>query len=119
MGIHRADPVYRKRFLLVLLLAVLFSAFLLTLLQHWLYQVHGQLITSDPDTVRRWLRWLLAGFALAAVVPIALLGTWLHRLGTQTHVEARFPPRIMKTLLDVRVLRGAHAMRMARAMRGA
>lgn len=114
MDIHRADKAYRKRTLLLLALTVLLCAVVLLLLDGWLRQVNAQLSVSDPDTVRRWLRGLLAGLGIALAVPAALLGAGLRRLGFASRVEGRFPPRGWQTLRDVRVLRDAAALRWSR-----
>ncbi|HSR64116.1 MAG TPA: hypothetical protein VLM17_00720, partial [Xanthomonadaceae bacterium] len=86
----------------------------LLLLDGWLRRVNAQLAASDPDTVRHWLRGLLAGLGAALAVPAALLGLGLRRLGFRTRVEGRFPPRGWQTLRDVRVLHDAIALRWAR-----
>ncbi|NUS37745.1 MAG: hypothetical protein HOQ02_01800 [Lysobacter sp.] len=114
MEIHRADKAYRKRTLLLLALTTLLCAVLLLLLDGWLQQVNAQLSASDPDTVRRWLRGLLAGLGVALAVPAALLGRGLRRLGLTARMEGRFPPRSWQTLRDVHVLRDAPALRWAR-----
>lgn len=114
MEIHHADPSYRNRTLLLLALTVLLCAVMLLLLDAWLGRINGQLGNSDPDTVRRWLRGLLAGLGIALAVPAGLLGAGLRRLGLASRIEGRFPPQAWKTLRDVRVLRDAHALRWAR-----
>ena len=114
MDIHRADKAYRTRTLLLLGITVLLCGVLLLLLNGWLHQVNAQLAQSEPDTVRRWLRGLLAGLGLALAVPAGLLGAGLRRLGFAARLEGRFPPRDWKTLRDVRVLRDAAALRWAR-----
>ena len=114
MEIHRADPVYRNRTVLLLAFTVLLCAVLLLLLNAWLGRINAQLANSDPDTVRRWLRGLLAGLGIALAVPAGLLGTGLRRLGLASRIEGRFPPQDWKTLRDIRVLRDADALRWAR-----
>lgn len=114
MDIHRADPAYRNRTLLLLGFTALLCVVLLLLLDAWLRQVSGHLLTSDPDTVRRWLRGLLVGLGVVLAIPAGLLGAGLRRLGLQSRLEGRFPPHAWKTLRDVRVLRDADALRWAR-----
>ena len=112
--IHRADRSYRNRTLLALGLTVLLCAVLLMLLDAWLRQVNTQLASSDPDTVRRWLRWLLAGMGVGLALPAVFLGAGLRRLGLASRIEGRFPPKDWKTLRDVRVLRDHDALVWAR-----
>lgn len=114
MEIHRADRTYRNRTLLLLAFTALLCVVLLLLLDAWLWQVNQHLLTSDPDSVRRWLRGLLAGLGVALAIPAGLLGTGLRRLGLESRIEGRFPPRNWKTLRDVRVLRDSDALRWAR-----
>ena len=113
MEIHRADPAYRNRTVLLLAFTILLCAVLLLLLNAWLGRINAQLANSDPDTVRRWLRGLLAGLGIALAVPAGLLGTGLRRLGLASRIEGRFPPQDWKTLRDIRVLRDADALRWA------
>lgn len=114
MEIHRADRTYRNRTLLLLAFTALLCVVLLLLLDALLRQVNQHLLTSDPDSVRRWLRGLLAGLGVALAIPAGLLGTGLRRLGLESRIEGRFPPRNWKTLRDVRVLRDSDALRWAR-----
>jgi ABC-type Fe3+ transport system permease subunit len=113
MEIHRADPAYRNRTVLLLAFTVLLCVVLLLLLDAWLGRVNSQLTGSDPETVRRWLQGLLAGLGIALAVPAGLLGVGLRRLGLASRIEGRFPPQAWKTLRDVRVLRDADALRWA------
>jgi hypothetical protein len=114
MEIHRADRVHRNRSLLVLAFTTLLCVVLLLLLDGWLRTVQARLGSSDPDTVRRWLRGLLSGLGIALAIPAGLLGLGLRRLGLDSRLQGRFPPRDWKTLRDVRVLRDRHAMAWAR-----
>lgn len=113
MDIHRADPAYRTRTLLLLALTVVACTVFLLLLHAWLERLTAQLMSSDPDTMRRWLRALFVSLGLLLAVPAILIGANLRRLGIQSNLEQRFPPENWKTLRDVRVLRDAQAMRLA------
>ena len=114
MEIHRADRVHRNRSLLLLAFTTSLCVVLLLLLDGWLRTVQARLGSSDPDTVRRWLRGLLSGLGIALAIPAGLLGLGLRRLGLDSRLQGRFPPRDWKTLRDVRVLRDRHAMAWAR-----
>ena len=113
MDIHRADPAYRNRTLLLLTLTALACTVFLLLLHAWLQRVTAQLMSSDPDTMRRWLRTLFVGLGLLLAVPALLIGANLRRLGLQSSLEQRFPPENWKTLRDVRILRDEQAARWA------
>ena len=111
MELHRADPAYRTRTLLLLALTVLACSVFLLLLHAWLDRVSAELLSSDPETLRNWLRGLLAGLGMALAVPALIVGTTLRRLAAQSRDEGRFPPADWKTIRDVRVLRGDNALR--------
>lgn len=113
MEIHRADPAYRTRTLLLLALTVLACSVFLLLLHAWLQRVSAQLMSSDPETLRHWLRGLLVGLGILLAIPAVLLGIALRRVGARSRLEQRFPPADWKTLRDVRVLRGDDACRWA------
>lgn len=114
MEIHYADKGYRRRSIWALLGVLILLTALLWQLNAWLQGLAPQLSGADSEDARRWLRALLAilGFALSA--PAAALGVSLHRLGRASRLQGRFPPRELKTLRDVRVLRDAPALRWAR-----
>jgi len=114
MEIHRADKAYRNRSMLLLACVALLCMFLLWQLGAWLGKVNEELIGSDPDTVRRWLRMLLAALGVGMALPAAALGVNLRRFALASRIEGRFPPRNWKTWRDVRVLRDAPALAWAR-----
>lgn len=109
MEIHRADPAYRRRSLLLLAATAGVCALALWQLHGWLQDVIAHLRISDADEVRRWLRALLTGLAAVPVVPLAFWGRGLRRLARATREEQRFPPKAWKTYRDVRVLRAHYA----------
>lgn len=111
MEIHRADPAYRTRTLLLVGLTLLACSVLLLLLHAWLHRVSAQLLSVDPDTLRRWLRALFGALGLGLAAPALLIGVSLRRMGMESQAERRFPPAGWKTLRDVRVLRDAEALR--------
>jgi hypothetical protein len=114
MEIHPADKAYRNRAMLLLIGTMMLCVLLLWQLNVWLGKVSGELMGSDPDTVRHWLRGLLAGLGIALALPAAILGISLRKLGLASRIEGRFPPRGWKTWRDVRVIRDAHALTWAR-----
>lgn len=109
MEIHPADKAYRTRAMLLFAAIAVLCAVLLWQLDAWLDKVAGELGTSDPETVQRWLRALLAGLGIGLAVPAALLGISLRKLALESRIQGRFPPREWKTLRDVRILRDAPA----------
>lgn len=114
MEIHRADKAYRTRAGWLLAGVAILCVVLLWQLNAWLGRVTAELGASDPEAVRYWLRWLLAGLGIALSVPAAALGISLRRLALESRLQGRFPPRNWKTWRDVRVLRDAPALRWAR-----
>jgi hypothetical protein len=112
--IHRADKAYRTRTLLLLGATAVLCAVLLWQLHAWLGTLSRDLAASDPDTVRYWLRMLLAGLGVGLALPALVLGLGLRRVALESRIEGRFPPRGWKTLRDVRVLRDAAALAWAR-----
>lgn len=114
MEIHRTDKAYRNRAVLLLAGTAVLCLILLWQLNLWLGHVTNELMVSDPDTVRRWLRILLSALGIGLAIPAAALGVSLRKLGLTSRIEGRFPPREWKTWRDVRVLRDAPALLWAR-----
>jgi hypothetical protein len=112
--IHRADKAYRNRTLLLFAVTAALCAVLLWQLHAWLGTVSRDLAASDPETVRYWLRILLAALGVGLALPALVLGLGLRRVALESRIEGRFPPRGWKTLRDVRVLRDAAALAWAR-----
>ena len=119
MDIHPADKAYRTRALLLLGGIAALCVILLWQLNLWLGRVTGELMQSDPETLRDWLRALLTGLGIAMAAPAAALGFSLRKLALAARIEGRFPPREWKTWRDVRVLRDAAALRWARRIQTA
>jgi hypothetical protein len=107
--IHRADKAYRTRSLWLLGAIMVMCAVLLWQLQAWLDSLATQLGGGDPRAVRDWVRLLLAGLGFALAVPAIGLSAALRRMAQASRGEGRFPPTGLKTLRDVRVLRGPAA----------
>lgn len=114
MEIHHADKAYRNRGLVLLAGISVLAGALLWQLNLWLQELTMHLASGDPDTVRGWLRMLLAALGFALAVPAAALGLSLRRLGQSSRIQGRFPPQELRTLRDVRVLRDQPALRWAR-----
>jgi len=114
MEIHHADKAYRRRAMWLFAGIVLLCGVLLWQLQVWLNHVTAQLGSSDPETVRFWVRLLLCGLGVGLAAPAIGLGLALRELGQASRVEGRFPPAKWKTLRDVRVLRDAPGLAWAR-----
>ena len=111
---HRADKAYRTRSLWLLAAIVVMCVVLLWQLQSWLDSLTFQLDGRDPRTVRQWVRLLLVGLGFALAIPAVGLSVSLRRLAQATRGEQRFPPADLKTLRDVRVLRGPAALAWSR-----
>jgi hypothetical protein len=114
MEIHYADKDYRKRAMWLLAGIVLLCGVLLWQLQVWLNHLTEQIGSSDPETVRFWVRLLLCGLGIGLAIPAIGLGLTLRELGHASRLEGRFPPSKWKTLRDVRVLRDAAGLAWAR-----
>jgi hypothetical protein len=110
MEIHRADKAYRTRSLLLLGGIAVLCIILLWQLNAWLGRVNAELVGSNPDTVRHWLRALLAGLGVSLALPAAALGMSLRRFALASRIQGRFPPREWKTWRDVRILRDSAAL---------
>ena len=114
MEIHRADKAYRTRSLWLLAGIAVMCVVLLWQLQAWLDSLTTQLDGRDPRAVREWVRMLLVGLGFALALPAIGLSVSLRRLAQAARGEQRFPPSDLKTLRDVRVLRGPAALAWSR-----
>ncbi|MEI2455063.1 MULTISPECIES: hypothetical protein [Lysobacter] len=106
MDIHRADLAYRRRSLALLGALALLCGLGLWQWRDWLLAVQAHALASPAAEARRWLGLAIAAMLAAPVLPLALWGRSLRRLGRVAADQGRFPPREWKTYRDVRVLRG-------------
>lgn len=97
MEIYRADLAHRRRSLRLLLAIAAGCALALWQLHGWLQGVQSHIAIAEAAEARRWLRYALAGLALAPVAPLWLWGRGLRRLGRAAFAQQRFPPRDWKT----------------------
>ena len=111
---HRADKAYRTRSLWLLAAIVVMCVVLLWQLQSWLDSLTFQLDGRDPRALREWVRLLLVCLGFGLAVPAIALSVSLRRLAQAARGEQRFPPSDLKTLRDVRVLRGPAAVSWSR-----
>jgi hypothetical protein len=94
---HKADPAWRRRMQVLLVLSLAAGLGLLGLLHWWLARnAHA------PDPMRSLYIGLGAVCLLLGLVA-AVFAIWLYRLAAATRAERRWPPSHMRTSADVRI----------------
>jgi hypothetical protein len=101
--IHRADPQYRRRMQMWLVVCSIAGAILLACLVWWLSQLTQVMSQGDVDAYQRWLQRLMAGICLLLAAAAAGFAFWLQRLARATKAERRWPPASMPTSADMRI----------------
>lgn len=111
--IHRANPAYRRRMLV--LTAVIAVAALLALwgLHSWL----RSLSLAQPGLLMIWLPRLLFGVAVIIATGAFLGGRYLRDLAVRVESGKRWPPQDMQTSSDIKVLYLSAAVSQARQFR--
>ena len=109
---HRADPGYRRRMQILLVLVLAAGAGGLFLLHRWLSGLPAIVAGGNLFAYERALHWALGGVSLLLGATAAAFAAWLFRLAAATKVERRWPPTTMRTSADVRIryLTSADAM---------
>ena len=101
--LHRADPVYRRRMQLFLLLTVLLGGAAVVGLQMWLRQLGANARVGDLFFYQAWLHRLLGALCLVLGVAAAGFAVWLRGMAVASRAERRWPPSSMRTSADVRI----------------
>jgi len=101
-----ADPAYRKKVLLSLVLIVLGLAFLLYILQIYL---QANIHSSSPEKVMLALKWLLITLA---ITPIAF-AIYIIVFALKVYRQGMFPPEGTKVFRDTPILYDQDARRRA------
>lgn len=116
MHVHRADPAYRRRMLVLLALAVLAGGTSLWALQLWL---DGSANGDRPNPLADpyWLYVVFAGTSAALALPMVLLGLWLRRYARAVQAGCRHPLADERTARDMPVRAGEDAVAHARRLR--
>jgi len=108
----RADPIFRRRFLgVLLLLAVGGAAAILAL--HFDLEATRRLVDDDPAQALAHVLWLLEAVSSVTAVALILFGLYGLRLANRVYRAERYPLAEQKVLRDTPVERGKQARRRA------
>ncbi|KAB2900613.1 MAG: hypothetical protein F9K31_04465 [Dokdonella sp.] len=112
--IQRADPAYRRRTLLLLVLAAVVAAIALAFTQRWLY---AQALVADPAVAARQLRAWIGMSTLLAGASLLVLAVHAWRQSRRAVRAARWPVPGVRVIRDTRVRRGAAVAPIVRWLR--
>jgi MFS family permease len=108
----RADPIFRRRFLgVLLLLAVGGVAAILAL--HLDLEATRKLADHDPGQALEHVLWLLEAVSTATAAALVLFGLYGLRLANRVYRAERYPLAKQKVLRDTPVEKGKQARRRA------
>ena len=96
---HKADPAWRRRMQVLLVLAAVAGIGLLAFLQFWL----ARIARSGAEGMERSLHSGLGALCLLLGLVALVFAVWLYRLAAATRAERRWPPSHMRTSADVRI----------------
>ena len=101
-----ADPEYRKRVLVLLLVLALALGFLSLVLQPWL---QANIDSSSPEKTLQLLKWIMIA---CAVAPLGF-AIYLLVIAIKVYRQGMFPPEGTKVLRDTPILYDQDARRRA------
>ncbi len=116
---HKADPVYRRRTQVWLLVVALLGVGAVAALHWWLSLLDARFGAGNLGGHIRALHQALGALCVAFGLVAAALAIWLFRIAAATRAERRWPPASMRTSLDVRIRYLTAADSMATRMKGA
>ena len=95
---HRADPAWRRRMQVLVVLTAVLGLGAVAWLHRWLGGIRG-----GPAELQQQLGSVLGGLCLVLALVAFVFGFWLYRLAAATRAERRWPPGSMRTSADVRI----------------
>jgi hypothetical protein len=96
---HKADPGWRRRMQVLLVVLVLAGIGLLGFLQWW----QARIARTGPEGMVHSLHTGLGVLCVLLGLAAAAFCVWLFRLAVATRAERRWPPSSMRTSADVRI----------------
>lgn len=111
--IEPAEPSARRRALVLVLIAALVGASLISSADQWSASLLAWLSSEPADRVRLAMSIL----AFLIVVPLLVLCAYLWRVGSSVIGAQRFPPSGMRVVRDTIVVRGERAVLRGRLVR--
>lgn len=100
---HRADPGYRRRMQVFLVIIAVAGTLGLLALHFWLRRMGASLSTGNMIGYETGLHRLLAAVCSLLGVASAGFGYWMFRIAAASKAERRWPPTLMKTSADLRI----------------
>lgn len=111
--IHRGDPGYRRRVLVLLVACFVASAAGLAWLRDWIAGLTPE-AAADGIAPLPALRLLFLALAFSLALPLLALAAWLHRERRRIEHAGRYPAPGTRTLGDVPIRTGEAAVAIAR-----
>ena len=100
---HRADPVYRRRMRIVLVVVLVLGTAGLFALQRWVSGMTTMVSSGKLFDYERSLHIALGSVSLILGAAAVAFTIWLFRMAAATRAERRWPPSHMRTSADVRI----------------
>jgi hypothetical protein len=113
--ISRADPVARRRVLL-LLVGFAVCGVLLKVGADWFRSPLAHWVLADPAAADQRLGYVLFAMALLMSTPLLALAVFFYSLGRRTVRSGEFPPPRWRVVRDTPVISGAAAVSRGRLL---
>lgn len=106
--IRKADPAYRRRIALILLIVLSVSALVTFGLEHYQSRLRDWIV-SDPEALPQRVKAVLLVFAVFLLAPLLALGVCFWSLGHRVLHAREFPPPGLRVIRDTAVVTGERA----------
>lgn len=109
IDVRRADPAFRRRIVLVLVVGMFVGALLIVGVEQYRTQFR-EWILSEPGALAQRLNLVLLLLAAFLVVPLLGLAVYLWSLGGRVLEAREFPPPGLRVIRDTTVITGEGAI---------
>ena len=115
--VQRADPVARRRTVLIVLAGMLIGGLVISSFEHYRPRLERWLV-SEPELLPERMATVTAALAFVTVVPLLMFAIRLWTAAAKARRYQRYPPEGERVVRDTPVLRGGAAVARGRTLQG-
>ena len=117
MDVRKADPVFRRLAIAVLVAGTCAGALLILVVERY-REALAEWVRADAGRSAQRIELVLAGFVVLLLAPLVATAMYLSSLGRRTVLTREFPPPGFRVIRDTPIARGPEALSRGRSLQG-